>query len=208
MQFPDSRILIFAKAPIPGQVKTRLIPSLDAEDAAHLQGALLKEAVTQAALSELAPVDLWCAPNAGHPAFMELASEFGIGLETQVGEDLGERMLRAAERGLRRADSVLLIGTDCPALSTIHLRQSLLWLGSGKDAVIGPADDGGYVLFGLRRTHPQLFRGIEWGSDRVLSDTRERLSSLGWRWGELETLWDLDRPEDLRRYLEMAREEF
>ena len=207
MQFPDSRILIFAKAPVPGQVKTRLIPGLGAEGAAHLHGTLLEKTISQAVASGLAPVSFWCAPSTDHPAFQRLASECGIGLETQVGEDLGERMLRAAEQGLREAGSVLLIGTDCPALSPIHLRQALLWLESGKDAVIGPAEDGGYVLLGLKRTHPQLFRGIEWGSDRVLSDTRERLSTLGWRWEELETLWDLDRPEDLKRYQNSSLDE-
>jgi hypothetical protein len=204
VQFPDSRILIFAKAPLPGQVKTRLIPRLGADGAAHLQGTLMERTLTQAVTSGLAPVDFWCAPSADHPAFLRLASEFGIALETQVGEDLGERMLRAADQGLRGAGSVLLIGTDCPALSAIHLRQALLWLGSGTDAVVGPAEDGGYVLLGLRRADPLLFEGVAWGGDRVLQETRYRLSELGWQWRELETLWDLDRPEDLERYLELV----
>ncbi len=164
----------------------------------------MERTITQAVTSGLAPVDFWCAPSADHPACLRLASVFGIALETQVGEDLGERMLRAAEQGLRGAGSVLLIGTDCPALSVIHLRQALLWLESGTDAVVGPAEDGGYVLLGLRRADPLLFEGMAWGGDRVLQETRDRLSELGCQWRELETLWDLDRPEDLERYLEMV----
>lgn len=201
MQFPDSKILIFAKAPIPGWVKTRLIPSLGAEGAANLQGTLLEKTISRAVASGLAPVHCWCAPGNDHPTFLGLASDFGITLETQVGRDLGERMRWAAERGLRDAGSVLLIGTDCPPLSEFHLRQALLWLESGTDAVVCPAEDGGYVLLGLRRADPLLFEGIEWGSDRVMQDTRDRLSKLGWQWRELETLWDLDRPADLERYL-------
>lgn len=164
----------------------------------------MERTINQAVNSDLAPVDFWCAPSADQPAFLRLASEFGIALETQVGEDLGERMLRAAEQAFQGAGAILLIGTDCPALSVIHLRQALLWLESGADAVVGPAEDGGYVLLGLRHADPLLFEGVEWGTDRVLQETRDRLSELGWQWRELEILWDLDRPEDLDRYLEMV----
>ena len=208
MQFPDSRILIFAKAPVPGRVKTRLIPSLGAEGAADLHGTLLEKTITQVVASGLAPVILWCAPSADHPAFLRLASECGITLETQMGRGLGDRMLWGADKDLEEAESVLLLGTDCPVISPAHLRQALRWLDSGRDAVIGPAEDGGYVLLGLKRTDHLLFGGMEWGTDRVLQGTKDRLSDLGWHWRELETLWDLDRPKDLKRYLEMVREEF
>ena len=204
MQFPDSRILIFTKAPIPGDVKTRLIPSLGAEEAAALHCTLLEKTVKQAVTANLAPVECWCTPEMEHPVFLRLAADCGVGLERQLGADLGERMHRAVRRALRDSRSVLLIGADCPALSVTHLRQSLHWLESGMDTVLGPAEDGGYVLLGLTRTDPSLFEGIEWGTDMVLSDTRDRLSTLGWQWRELETLWDLDRPKDLDRYLEMV----
>jgi glycosyltransferase A (GT-A) superfamily protein (DUF2064 family) len=67
------------------------------------------------------------------------------------------------------------------------------------DAVIGPAEDGGYVLIGLRRYAPELFKGVSWGTDLVLKETRERLRVLGWQWHELKERWDVDRPEDMKR---------
>ncbi|MCP3867340.1 MAG: glycosyltransferase [Gammaproteobacteria bacterium] len=200
MQFPDSRILIFAKAPVPGQVKTRLIPAVGANEACRLHRRMLEAAVSAAVSGGVAPVNCWCAPSTDHPDFRKLAVQYGIGLECQTGVDLGERMRGAAEATLHNAGSVLLTGTDCPGLTPSHFRQALEWLNSGSDAVLGPAEDGGYVLLGLRRIHPTLFNKIPWGDDQVLSITRSRLVALGWKWQELETLQDIDRPEDLDRY--------
>ena len=98
---------------------------------------------------------------------------------------------------------VVLIGGDCPVLQAEHLLQTLDWLKGGCDAVIGPAEDGGYVLLGLNKSSPELFRGIAWGGDSVLDETRSRLQGLGWQWRELEPLWDLDRPADLDRFRAM-----
>jgi glycosyltransferase A (GT-A) superfamily protein (DUF2064 family) len=97
------------------------------------------------------------------------------------------------------AGPLLLIGTDCPALSEAHLGAAATALHDGHDAVFIPAEDGGYVLVGLRRPQPRLFEGIAWGSDKVMAQTRERLVALGLRWTEPLVLWDVDRPEDLPR---------
>ena len=94
---------------------------------------------------------------------------------------------------------LLLIGTDCPALHTGHLHEAANLLHSGHDAVFIPAEDGGYVLVGLRRPQPYLFERIDWGSESVMAHTRERLTRLGLRWAEPATLWDVDRPADLAR---------
>lgn len=200
MQFPQSRILIFAKAPEPGRVKTRLIPALGAEEAASLYKKLLQQTVGKVAEAAVSPLDCWCAPNTGHPVFRNLALQYGVRLEVQVGEDLGQRMEYGATQALLSADAVILIGGDCPVLEACHLSQTFDYLAKGMDAVLGPAEDGGYVLLGLKRTDPALFYDIPWGSDQVLALTRQRLEKLGWTWKELETLWDLDRPEDLVRY--------
>lgn len=200
MRFPQSRILIFAKAPEPGRVKTRLIPALGAEEAALLYKKLLQQTVGKAAEAALSPMECWCAPDTGHPVFQNLALQHGVQLEVQVGEDLGQRMEYGATQALLSADAVILIGGDCPVLEECHLSQAFEWLANGEDAVLGPAEDGGYVLLGLRRCDPDLFYDIPWGSDQVLALTRQRLEKLGWAWRELETLWDLDRPEDLARY--------
>ena len=91
------------------------------------------------------------------------------------------------------------MGADCPALDARDLRRAARWLAGGADAVFAPAEDGGYALVALRRVSPRLFAGIEWGGPRVMAQTRERLLALGWRWRELRTVWDVDRPEDYRR---------
>ena len=148
----------------------------------------------------LAPITCWCDPDIDDPCFAGLQQRHAIDLERQCGGDLGARMGFAAERTLRHLRGVILIGGDCPVLEAQHLRSACTALADGDDAVLVPAEDGGYVLLGLRRYHPMLFGGIGWGGGEVLSQTRDRLRQLGWRWRELETLWDLDRPEDLQRY--------
>jgi len=198
MRFPDARILIFAKAPEPGRVKTRLIPILGAQGAADLHARLLTDTLARLAPARLAPVELWCAPDPGRAPFPELASRYRLGLHPQRGADLGARMLDAAADALARSGAVVLIGTDCPPLGEAYLARALASLRRA-DAVLGPAQDGGYVLLGLKRAAPELFSSIPWGTDRVAATTRDRMDTLGWDWAELPVLWDLDRPDDLTR---------
>jgi glycosyltransferase A (GT-A) superfamily protein (DUF2064 family) len=108
-------------------------------------------------------------------------------------------MQRAAAQALRRARAMILVGTDCPALSVRDLRRAARALQGGADAVLAPADDGGYALIGLRRADPRVFGGIAWGTNAVYADTRRRTDALGWRVRVQRTVWDLDRPEDLAR---------
>jgi rSAM/selenodomain-associated transferase 1 len=199
MRYPNARILIFAKAPEPGFAKTRLIPALGAQGAADLYGRLLEFTVQQVVEADLCPIELWCAPDSRHPFFQQLAAHEALTLQVQQGEDLGDRMCHGAETALRTVKMVVLIGADCPLMSAAHLQQALDWLSTGEDAVLGPAEDGGYVLLGLKRNDPRLFSGISWGSGKVLDCTRARLKELGWGWQELPELWDLDRPADLKR---------
>lgn len=199
MKFPGARILIFAKAPCPGWVKTRLIPPLTPQEAADLHGLLLTGMAARLADADLAPIDLWCAPDTEDDLFRALARDHGLSLQAQQGADLGERMGNAVAYALRHGDSVVMVGTDCPPLDGAYVSAALAALGDS-DAVLGPAEDGGYVLLGLRRMAPKLFTNMPWGTQRVAAMTRERLRSLGWSWTELPVLWDLDRPEDLNRY--------
>jgi hypothetical protein len=197
-----TRIAVLAKAPVAGFAKTRLAPRLGAEGAARLQAALTERAVRTACAAGLGAVTLWCAPDTGHPSFAALARRHGLALAAQRGADLGARMAQAvaAQAG---PGGVLVIGTDCPALTPQHLRSSASALAGGDDAVLLPAEDGGYVLIGLRAPHPEVFEGIAWGGERVLAETRARLGALGLRWSEPAILWDVDRPDDLER---LARE--
>lgn len=194
MQFPGDKILIFARAPVPGACKTRLIPALGAVGAAALSERLLVRLLARLEERPVAPVILCCTPDVDHPAFARHQGERW----RQEGADLGERMANAARRALETGSRVLLIGTDCPLMESHYLSRAFEALDE-VEVVIGPAEDGGYVLLGLRRFHPGLFRGIEWGSHRVLAQTLARIDALGWRHRRLETLWDLDRPEDLQR---------
>lgn len=196
MQDP-SPVLVFARAPIPGRVKTRLIPALGAERAARLHRRMLWRTLEIAVDAGCGPVELWCSPGIEHPFFSEVARAFGVTLHAQSRADLGARMHRALDAACARAACAVLVGSDCPALERADLCEAARALGSGADAVLGPAHDGGYYLIGVRRSDPRVFSGIEWGSSDVADATRARFRALDWRWRELATRRDVDRPEDL-----------
>ena len=200
----DAVVLVFAKAPVPGEVKTRLIPLLGPAGAAELQRRMLSRAIRTALRSGVGPVELWCAPDSRHAAFDVIAETLPISLFPQSGADLGRRMWNAARAALQRAGAVLLTGADCPALTADLLRRAVTGLAHGHNAVLVPAADGGYVMLGLARGCEDLFEAIPWGGATVMADTRARLARQGWRWLELETLWDVDRPDDLQRLRRLA----
>ena len=189
-----SRIAVFARAPVPGAVKTRLVPLLGADGAARLHAGLVRHALATAREAHPATLQLWCTPDAAHPFFAECAERFSCELRVQRGEDLGERMAHA----FASEAPLVLIGADCPPLRASHLEHAWRALLSA-DAVLAPAQDGGYVLVGLARPAPMLFEGIDWGGAGVMRETRRRIAAAGLRCVELETLWDVDRPEDYRR---------
>ena len=192
-------IIVFAKAPQPGEAKTRLIPALGPAGAAALHARLLEQTLETAKAAELREVELCCAPDASHPFFAACAATYGVVLTEQGSGDLGDRMHRAVERALGAAARVILIGSDCAVMTPGYLGAAEARLALGSDVVLGPAEDGGYVLVALARNDRALFEGIPWGSAAVLEETRARLRALGWGWRELETLWDVDRPADLER---------
>ena len=197
----DTRLLIFTKAPRPGTVKTRLIPLLGEAGAAALHVRLVKRALATARAAGIGPIELRCAPDCDDPFLRFCGGCYDASLTPQADGDLGARMAAAFEQALACHRYAILIGTDCPALTARHLRDARRTLAAGSDAVLVPAEDGGYALIGLTRCDRRIFAGIAWGEDGVMNQTRNRLSELGWRWRELETLWDVDRPEDYRRLL-------
>jgi rSAM/selenodomain-associated transferase 1 len=145
------------------------------------------------------PLELWLDADSDDPEVVALAARQSCGIHLQHGADLGQRMAHAAAQGLECAAQVLLVGTDVPLLDADYVQQALQQLAQGADLVMGPADDGGYVLLGMRRVYAELFQGMPWGSDVVARFTRERCARLGLDLRELPSLWDLDRPADLRR---------
>ena len=181
-------IIVFAKAPVAGQAKTRLIPRIGAWRAARLHARLIRETIQTALAARCGPVELH--GTRPHSIFRSLKVCFRL----QRGHDLGERMYRALARSRGPA---IVIGTDCPALTPADLRRAARWLRAGYDAVVAPAEDGGYALIGTRRARRAWFEGIEWGGPAVYAETVKRVQNHRWR--ALRRLWDVDRPEDLER---------
>ena len=201
MTAPPARtaVIVFAKAPVAGFAKTRLIPALGADGAATLAHRLLRHAVSAALEAGLGPVELCATPDATHPAFAAL--DASVERHLQGDGDLGARMARAFARRLGDPPDgglagCLLIGTDAPGLDAAYLRAAAEALAT-HDAVFGPAIDGGYTLVGLRRPAPGLFTGMAWSTPTVMADTRTRLAAAGLRHAELPPLSDIDEAGDL-----------
>jgi rSAM/selenodomain-associated transferase 1 len=198
--FPNAVIMVFCKAPIPGQVKTRLIPVLTAAEAAQLHIELTEKTVQIATQKRFCAVQLWCSPICGHPFFSTLAQTYSLVRQVQKGDDLGERMHHAFCQALSHFSHAIIIGCDCPSLTHDDLEQALSLLTHGKQCVIAPAEDGGYVLIGLDQPQSALFEAMPWGTDTVLGLTRAKLDSLNLDYCELKTQWDVDTVVDLERY--------
>lgn len=192
----DCKTIVFAKAPVPGFAKTRLIPALGAEAAGRLASRMLSETVAQACAAQLGAVEICCAPDSSHTQFSSLQAQHQIDLSAQGEGDLGQRMWRAFERGLEQFHRVIIIGTDAPALHAEHLRIAALALRE-KDAVFAPAFDGGYVLVGLSRPLPSLFEKIQWSTATVMQESRAQLLRVGASSFELAPFQDIDEPADL-----------
>ncbi|HEX7027318.1 MAG TPA: TIGR04282 family arsenosugar biosynthesis glycosyltransferase [Gammaproteobacteria bacterium] len=201
LHYPQGRILVFAKAPVPGEVKTRLQPRLSMQQCAQLQQRLIEHTLHTCVDSGLCAVELWCAGDSAHPFFRDCLQRYPVDLQVQHGDDLGTRMLNALERTLQHAKFVLIVGTDCPALQAEHLRAAAETLGAKmRDHVLFiPAEDGGYVLLGASCAPPELNSNIVWSSGDVMARTRRNLVAADIDFTELDPLWDVDRPEDLAR---------
>ena len=193
-----SWIIIFAKAPVPGRVKTRLIPALGAEGAAALAAEMLKRTADEALAATGGPVELCADPDPDHPDWRGFLPR-GLHLSVQGDGSLGERMARAAERALGGGGRVLLIGADCPDLDRHRLAAAARAL-DDHVAVIHPVRDGGYALLGLARFDCSLFEDIAWSTDTVAAETIARIHRLGWSLHVGETLRDVDTPDDLDNF--------
>jgi rSAM/selenodomain-associated transferase 1 len=200
MKYPRGRLLLLTKAPDPGQVKTRLVPLLGEVAAAELYSQLLHDCLTLCSQAGLSPIDIWCSPSARHPFFQQCRLRYQATLHTQVAGDLGQRMSQAVQTALTDADYVVLIGADCPTLSTEDLATAFHALDTGTDVVIGPAEDGGYYLIGMRDHHATIFHNMPWSTPAVLSLTEERIRTQKLRLFRLPSRKDLDTPDDYAVY--------
>tara|TARA_R110000772_G_scaffold26400_14_gene68138 strand:+ start:82 stop:699 length:618 start_codon:yes stop_codon:yes gene_type:complete len=197
-QFPEACIVMFAKAPVPGKVKTRLIPALGEQGALDLYLWLLQRQMLVLNNSRLCSTQLWVDQNPEYPVFKQFK---GV-IKVQKGQSLGDRMADAVQTVLRHYKAVLIIGSDCPEIDDAYLEQALLRLNdNATDVVLGPALDGGYVLIGMKQACEALFEGIEWGTESVRRDTLKLISSHGLTHAELPFLRDIDTAEDLKSLL-------
>ncbi len=197
----STALIIFVKAPIPGEVKTRLCPPLDEEEAASLHGSLVLDAIERT--KGLQGVALYVAgtPDLAHPFFKVMEGRYGARLLLQRGPDLGTRMQQAMQDAFDQGTKdVLLTGTDLPTLPRTHLVEALKLI-KNHDVVLGPTADGGYYLIGLRKMAPALFDGIAWSTASVFAETKKKIETAGLSLGLLPECRDLDTLDDLKYFI-------
>ena len=190
-----TRIIVFAKAPVPGRVKTRLIPALGADGAASLAREMLQRTLDISLSSKVGEVELCMDPGPGEPAWQGVELPDSLCLSPQSEGDLGTRMALAVQRRIDAAP-VIVIGTDCAEMQPDLLKRAAIALTSA-DAVIHPCADGGYALLGLRRFSASVFAGIAWSTPSVCEQTLARCAALNWRVHVGQTVHDVDTPADL-----------
>jgi rSAM/selenodomain-associated transferase 1 len=183
-----------------------LIPALGADEAAAAHEVLVLRTLDMTrdlgVAGEDYQVSLW--GTVPHPALDLWSDQFALPLHLQAAGDLGQKMLHGFASALDAgADQAVLIGSDCPAMTAEYIRQACAAL-RASDLVLGPAEDGGYVLIGCKQVHAELFANIPWGSDKVLARTLEQAEQLELSVTLLATLWDVDRPEDWARFQRMT----
>lgn len=192
------RIVIMAKAPIPGLCKTRLISVLGEKGAADLARQMLTHTINMAITSAVGRVECCMTPSPESLPGLVTSYSAEISWSKQVNGDLGMKMADIVRRVIDEGESIILLGTDCPGLTTLHIQKAAQWLHHGYVSLI-PVDDGGYCLIGLNQYAQELFTSIPWSTKQVAEITRQRITDLGWRLFETESLFDIDLPEDLLR---------
>jgi rSAM/selenodomain-associated transferase 1 len=204
MPFMTRRVIVLARVPRPGEVKSRLARTVgEAAALAHYRTMLrdilsvVREAQVQSPDIE---VELCILGDDRDGECARLAAMHGFALTTQLGSSVGERIEAALGRALDEGRVPVLVGSDVVSLAASDLHDAFEALRE-RDAVFGPTEDGGYALVGLRRRVARLFDEMPWGRDSLMAATRRRLQESGVRWSQLRTLWDVDEEPDLRRWL-------
>jgi rSAM/selenodomain-associated transferase 1 len=195
-------VVIMAKAPQPGQVKTRLCPPLSPQQAAALYRCFLLDKIAQVDALKGAAAALAYNPPTARGFFQEFAPPHFV-LVPQLGADLGACLLSTFIQLFRRGfERVIAVDSDTPTLPSAYLQEALdLMVAPEHDVVLGPTEDGGYYLIGLRYAHRALFEDMPWSTPRLCAETLRRAGARGLRTVCLEPWFDVDTPEDLRRLL-------
>ena len=192
----DTCIILFAKYPAPNKAKTRLQPALGVDGAARMARQLLLHSIEQAIDTGFS-VELCVSPAPTDPCWQAFDLPDSLRWSAQAEGDLGLRMLIASQCALERFDKVVLVGTDCPSLTTARIQTAVQQLNQ-HDAVMIPATDGGYVLLGFREVDESLFSDIVWSTASVAAVTKQRMAALGWTLALFDPLHDIDEPKDLK----------
>ncbi|MBU2874509.1 TIGR04282 family arsenosugar biosynthesis glycosyltransferase [Marinobacter salexigens] len=199
----DAVVMQFAKWPEAGRVKTRLIPALGVSGALRAHVALTFAVLENLDDSGFA-VQFWWdrelepVPEVAQEV-VQAIEQRGVEQRVQQGMNLGDRMFNALAVGLASHRLALIVGSDCPSVDPGYVRQAVGCL-EDYDVVLGPSDDGGYVLIGARRVVPHMLDGVEWGTGSALEQTCEQIKKMGLSVGLLEPRWDVDEPEDWARF--------
>ena len=196
-------VAIFCRPLIAGEVKTRLIPAYGAEGAARIYAQLVERTLRTAAATG-ATASLWVAGDTTHASVTDWAQRYTLPVHAQCGGDLGERMSNCLATLAEKHELVLLIGTDCPALSVEDLRTAAAQINESCHWVFTPAEDGGYVLVGSNAPSAAPFANIAWSTSEVMTQTRNALRANGLTWAETATLWDVDVAADVERAKSLA----
>jgi len=188
-------LIVFARAPVKAQCKTRLVPLLGESGACEFYKDLLQHCLQTVSQLNNIDIALYATPHTQHPLLQQLATDYCSALQSQQGNDLGERMHHAMQQELQQYQRVVLMGSDCPGISLHYLEQAFDAL-QHSELVIGPATDGGYVLIGGRRISPAIFANTRWSSDQVLSQCLRNIHQAGYSHQCLSPQQDIDTPDD------------
>lgn len=202
---PSRQLLMFVKTPERGLCKTRMIPLLGAGGAVQFYQQLVLHTLNRLKFIEHVDVTVFAYPDTKHDFIRKLEQDFPVRLDKQSGVDLGERMFNAINQSLQHYDRCVLIGSDCPDMDTWYIEQAFDAL-TDHDIVLGPASDGGYVLIGARRVTASLFENIQWSGEFVLQESLHNAQAIGYSTTLLQTLWDIDTPDDFYRHHKRIRQ--
>jgi uncharacterized protein len=191
-------IAVFCRPVIAGEVKTRLIPGYGAEGAARIYAQLVERTLRTTVEADVA-ASLWVAGDTTHTSVTDWAQRYHVPVHRQCDGDLGARMAQCLMTLATTHERVLLVGTDCPALTADHLLLAASTLNAACPWVFTPAEDGGYVLVGSNAPRVEPFANIAWGTSSVMAQTRSALRENSLKWAETTTLWDVDELADVER---------
>ena len=199
-------LVVMAKSPVPGQVKTRLIPFIGSQCATQVYQDLLSRILQELVQVEASSV-LSCTPDTHHAMLRSFSSQYGWRRRYQGQGDLGNRMARIFSRCQRESDYTIIVGSDLANINKQIIYQCIDRLTAGNDLVLGATEDGGYGLIAMSRLHSGVFRKIPWSTDRVLQVTMSRARQMKLKTAIINGLWDVDTYKDYRRWRQLCQQD-